>query len=252
MSSIMKLIAASLLGLLCIGCSSAQKDFIPLQDATKAQIGSSDFSLLHVQDEINVDVEESNISRHTGGGLLIAMIDASITNSRTKDAEKLVSPIRAELTDFDIDEEVKNKVLPIVKDTSWLRMKSFKLVQGMGNTARDDILKNAKSDVVGMVNTAYSLTSDFSAINVSLTLELYPISHGVKQFSKSKKNNSIPIYRTKVVCSKRMMTATKNAEKNAKLWVANNGQQIKSTMRESIDYLSAQLNNELQHPDRHG
>lgn len=247
--------------ILKVGCAGiAPKEFIALPDTAKQQISSSKFVFIHSQDELNATVIASNISQATGGGLLVALADTAITNNRAKEAEKLLAPIRSELIDFDMDKEITQALLPVLKSTAWLHAKNISDIKIMHGNSTEIINKLSNDatnnkDVVGVISSSYVLNAGFTTLEVVVALELYPLNINLKKLTAHSANNNSqnqlqPIYKTKVICNKHLETATKNFKENAKLWSLNNGYAIKHAIKDAITTITLQLKEKLQDPEK--
>lgn len=256
----LKFVGILLACILIISCGGKKTQyFIPLSDNTKQHIKSSKFVIVHGQDELNAEVNESKLTNATGGGMLFALIDVAITNKRANETENLLNPIRSELINFDIDQEIKKAIFPVLKATAWLHAKNTSdivIVHGNYTDIVKQILNDTTNnkDVVGVFSSSYMLNANFTELKVILTLELYALNSNLKNLhkhsnQKNKINQPQPIYKTRVVYTKNIETTSNNAEKNSKLWLANNGQFIKNALKESAIELSLKLNKNLQNPE---
>lgn len=255
-----KLSSILLACILIVSCAGKKSQyFMPLADATKQQIKSSRFVIVHGQDELNAEVNQSKLTSATGGGMLVALVDAAITNKRASEAENLLNPIRSELINFDMDQEIKQLMFPVLRSTVWLHAKNISdisIVHGNYTDIVKQISNNTTDpkDVIGIFSSNYTLNANFSALKVTLVLELYPLNSNLKNLhecstKKNKPNQPQPIYKTRVVYNKNIETKTNNAKENAKLWLANDGQVIKNALKGSVIELSSKLNKKLQNPE---
>ncbi len=244
-----KLILASFFILSCIGCASTRKDFIALPEQAKMQIASSDFALIKDKAKLHADINNSNISAYSGGGLIFGLIDASIDEGRIKDSEKLLAPIKTQLASSNSYVLLKKKLTPVLNKAQWLKMKNFRIVKENPKEnhkiAMNNLLSKSKSAVFGVLRPNYTLESDFSALKTLLTLDVYPLSPDLKQYIESSKDKLEPIYRTKVAYYRKLNSATNDANSNAKLWAADNGKEIKVALEQSMDELARLLAIEL-------
>ena len=256
MATKLKITIISIVCILMIGCAGTRKDFVPLSETAKQRIASSKFILIKNQEELNAEVNASNIAGATGGGLIFALVDVAVTNSRANATEKLLAPIRNELIDFDVHKEIKQSVVPVVQATPWLKATADMAIvsgnyQDIINKTLED--KSIKADVVGAVSSDYTLDSNFNTLKMTSVLELYSLNTSLNAANfgekKSKKpKQPQPIYRTKVVYNKKIDAATKDATKNAKLWAVNNGQAIKLALKDAVSNTALQLKEKLLNP----
>ncbi|HEX8987474.1 MAG TPA: hypothetical protein VF816_05895 [Rhodocyclaceae bacterium] len=92
-----------LLPLVLGACASPLR--INLASEQRAKLNEVQAKIIVVQDEVIAAVQPSMISMATGGGLLMAAIDSSITNSRVQAAQKVMGRFYAEIEDVDYRKE---------------------------------------------------------------------------------------------------------------------------------------------------
>ncbi len=235
---------------ICLLSGCGANNYIPLAESYKNQIISSDFVILQTQKEIMAEVKKSNVSMAMGGGLIGALIDASIEKSRATDAEALIQPIRNHLLNYKFEEEIHQELTQVLKNTSWFNMKSLKLVQGENDKQLEQLLSSTSSEAVGIIKPTYALVLKFSALKVRIELSLYPASQSTKNQENQEEKEIIPLYKTIVEHLYSLPNSMQNQEENAKLWAANQGQQIKLGLGESIKESIKKLNSELQNPSK--
>ena len=91
------------------GCAMPAR--IVLQPEQREAITDLQVQVIIAQDEVHAAVEPPNVSRALGGGLIGAMIDASIANSRSKDAQQSLLPFYAAIEGVDFRKEFTHAVL---------------------------------------------------------------------------------------------------------------------------------------------
>jgi hypothetical protein len=83
---------------------------ISLTPEQRASIKELQAHVVVVQDEVLAAVQPSNVSLATGGGLIGAMIDSSITNSRVKASQEIMGPFYASIEDVDYRSEFNQAI----------------------------------------------------------------------------------------------------------------------------------------------
>ena len=63
--------------------------------------GGRTIQVIVAQAEIQSNINRSRIAQAAGGGMLMALIDASVEQSRAKKAEAAITPLREALAGFD-------------------------------------------------------------------------------------------------------------------------------------------------------
>src|SRR4051812_38476632 len=80
------------------GCVAPIKQILPPESRVVA--GGRNQLVTVPQNEIAAGINESNLTAAMGGGLLFALIDAGVNNSRAKKAEAAIVPVRNALVDY--------------------------------------------------------------------------------------------------------------------------------------------------------
>lgn len=97
-----------LLTLVIGGCAMPMR--ISLTPEQRAKITELKAHVVVVQDEVIVAVQPSNVGAATGGGLIGAMIDSSVTNSRVKASQEIMGPFYAQIEDVDYRKEFNEAI----------------------------------------------------------------------------------------------------------------------------------------------
>lgn len=84
---------------LLTGCAGISR--VPLDKSAAAKINATEGKLSITNDEIIVRAQPSNIAGYTGGGLIPALIDASVSRSRQSALEKLTLPFYEQVDGVD-------------------------------------------------------------------------------------------------------------------------------------------------------
>src|SRR5580704_16433625 len=91
-------VSLAIVAMFLSGCTTITR--VPISPDSRAQLGAVTGIVGLRQQEIGVEINASNVSAATGGGLIGAIVDASIDNSRAKKAESEVTPIRDALINY--------------------------------------------------------------------------------------------------------------------------------------------------------
>jgi len=126
------------------------------------------------QDEITAHVVNPNISAAAGGGLLVALIDASIIESRTNEAEGFIAPLRQGLTRFDFRKEYWARQSELFQSANWMKSGQPKnTAVDMSATQIRDTVATMKEDAFLIMRTEYYLSSDFKRMVVEGYAQLW-------------------------------------------------------------------------------
>lgn len=158
--------------LLSTGCAGATR--VVLTDSQRDQLGSVRTVGALSQQELGVSVVASTAG--AGFGLVGAIISSSVTNSRVKDAEGAVVPVRNALVGYEpggvLGAALKRELAPL----PWLKKNTIEVVQlADSKPAIAELVKSSKTDMVLLVQTDYRLTPTFDALVVTATVSLLPV-----------------------------------------------------------------------------
>ncbi len=186
-----KLILVLLSLFILSGCNSI-KPTHHLEPTARQKINDVDAFLIVDQDEIYGDIEGSNITAATGGGLLFALIDVAIESSQTDEAEESVSPIRDELIDYDY------------ADVLWKQLgEEFKLIEKfkvndlvLERAAQKDLFKNkhnlSKASATLFLTAKYFMSPDFQSVETRVELFMFPVKESLLEYREiDDKNESL-------------------------------------------------------------
>jgi hypothetical protein len=161
------------LALVCLsGCATASR--IAPVSSPAADAPPPQTIVAWSQDEIAATINQSNITTATGGGLIFALIDAGINNSRAKKAESAIVPLRDALVAYDGAATLQRELeasLQAGKDgaaTSSVAVRPF-----ADRKVLESWIKNAEADSVLLIQPKYELTPDFESISFMVTASLH-------------------------------------------------------------------------------
>ncbi len=152
------------------GCLGAYQ----LKPSTLAYIRSSDVVVVVEQQEINAAISGSNVAMMTGGGLIPALIDASIENAQAKDAEKLLAPIRDNLLDYDYPAILTKKIEGTLSQVDWLHTRQFTIKRETTPEQFREYFEQSDSSIILSLTAAYQFTPDFRGIDMICTVDMWP------------------------------------------------------------------------------
>lgn len=212
------------------------------------KIQSSDLIVGVAQKEIRADINQSQITTATGGGLLFALIDSAVNNSRAKDAEKAVVPLRDALLDYNFNDRFVSELSTASSAVTWMKDDTIEVVSDVSNITYDKKLNESKKSTVAYFTTDYSVSPDFRVVKVSTHVNVFPNTEELKnlQFgiykdtSEVKKNKGLKtstlnsLYRNNVVYSYTLDKPTKTPEEAAKLWAEDSGKRLKAALDRGI------------------
>lgn len=208
------------------------------------EINSVDVYIAVPQVEINADVDPSGLANAGGGGLLLALIDVAVENSRANTAEKLIAPIKDALVEFDFNQALKAAVAKELEGVDWLNVDDIVLV----NAPTQDIERSyntADAEAILYVNAGYSVTADFKSLRAWAYNTMLPKADKLKPFGEkpdSRVARSTPwhldnnLYRDNVGVSINVVSG-KNKDESA-LKMSQDPKQLRESMLVTIDELA--------------
>ena len=168
--------------------------FHHLEEAARSQVSDVDVFLIVPQKEIYAQIDQSNVAAATGGGLLMALIDAAVDSSRTKTAEQIIQPIRDKLLNFDYADELGKEINTTLKNVGWLHARDIQLVRTTTDEKQTaDLYAKSKASAVLFVSGNYSLTPNFHSVVTQVSLTMYPKSAALNTYKESDDKNSNPM-----------------------------------------------------------
>jgi len=174
--------AACLLGLVLSSVSiGAVKNNVIAPEA-RTLAGGRDVYIMIPQAEIKPNINISNITAAAGGGLLFALIDAGVNNSRAKDAEKTVVPLREALVGFEFDPRAQLESVNTLSGLGWFEPKETKISKDDSQKSMLAAVDQAGTQQNMFLRYSYETNADFSGLVVSLGASL-----ANKQVPKGKK-----------------------------------------------------------------
>ena len=173
MNNVLRLFIVSVLSVSMIGCVvNPIRKAISEKDARS--IRSTQVVSIISQDEITANVVNPNISAAAGGGLLVALIDASIIESRTAEAEGFIAPLRQGLANFDFREEYWKRQEQLFAEKNWIKSgKPENTAVSMGVTQIRERVKSMQEDAFLIMKVEYHLSSDFKRMVVGNYAQLW-------------------------------------------------------------------------------
>ncbi len=209
--------------LLLTACATPMR--VTMTPEQRAKVGELKAHVIVVQDEVIAAVQPSNVSAALGGGLIGAMIDSSVTNTRVKASQQIMGPFYATIEDVDyrkefnetVRRELGNYPIKISEMTTTPRM----LNRDELNQMREK-LSPAQALLVIIPN--YSLTMDFRNLDAEAWVTMW-----TKGEVNTPTQRGVLRYQSEAVGL--------GGKPSVDLWGANNAALFKNALRESISEL---------------
>ena len=247
----MRLQAVRAVAACVFGCAVAGTSFGAIKNnyvaaEARAVAGGRDVYIIVPQAEIKPNINISNITAATGGGLLFALIDAGVNNARAKEAEKIVVPIRESMVGFDFDPLAQGVTTATLSGLGWFDPKQIKLTKDNSDATTLAALDAAGTPQLMLMRYSYETNAQFSSIVVSLDSFLVN-----KETPKGKKpaarlqTKYLP-YMQKVRSMILLPGANdKDPEGNVKAWSADGGKLARAAVELGLERCQALLTKSL-------
>lgn len=234
-------------------CASQPPVHMPLPDAARSGMTSTDVVLPIQQSEIYVFVPASNVSAAAGGGLLAALVDAGIDSVRNSKAETAVAPLRNAMVDFSFDEALEQELRGSLSQIGWMHIGAVSAVRDVTNDNLDRALSESHANVLLFIVPDYHLSNDGDVLIVTAAARLIPNDDALRALRSGKhddKNLSAPInalYRNAFTFEARI-SATGDRDRNIAIWDANKGSDMRAALNMAAQKIAIMLANDLQRP----
>lgn len=230
------------------GCA-VQPVYKPMPTEAQGNLQSADVVLGISQKEIRGQIHESNLTAAAGGGLLFALIDAGVNQSRANSAERDISPVKDALLDFDFNKEMTAALAAEFEEVEWVNNERISVITEMTDANYDDHFRKSPSDAVMFVNLDYSLTPDFTKLMVNAQSMMFPKSAKLRALQQeiysdttelnnpNKANRTLlanSLYRNTFSYVAVLSNPPNDKGEAAAVWAADNGALIKQRMSDGV------------------
>ncbi len=238
------LICLSVLSLFAGGCKTPSR--VAFDAEKKGHINTSTGFVGLTQQEIAADINQSNLAQAAGGGLLFSVIDAGINNSRAKDAEKDVVPVRDALIGYDVGQTLKTDLVSSLKPTSWLKLRTIEVRQLSDEKALRSWLPSTEGNVMLLVRPYYRLNAGFNVMTISATVSV----QGPPP-ADDKEKLGAPLYSNTLVCAVTLPGSTGKMTRvdAAQLWSGNSGRNARLALNEGLSEIARMIAYDLELPN---
>jgi len=200
-----------------------------LKPEDRSKIKALAAHVIVVQDEVIAAVQPPNAGAATGGGLIGAMIDASIANSRVKESQQALGSFYAVIEDLDYRKEFNEAIrselarypIKVASVTTTPRALNMEILGKLRNQL-------PPGQALLLIYPRYSLTADFRNFDVESQVSMWGKTDG----SNSSAGSYMPLQRS--VLYFQSQSVGPGGKDSLKLWAAQNAALFRSAMRESI------------------
>ncbi len=188
--------------------------------------GGRTIQVIVAQAEIQSNINRSRIAQAAGGGMLMALIDASVEQSRAKKAEAAITPLREALAGFDAEALAKSTTTAIVEAAPWLGPVAVSFGKDSSLSGKSTFLDAAGAEQVAFFEYTYDLSANFDAVRVKLLIQFanraLPESKGKTPKPESRLSDRNLAYSQTIVTMVALASPSEEIEQNVPRWSTDN------------------------------
>ena len=244
-----QLFSAALLTIFVCACTTAP--FHRMDAAAHGKFQSVDVRVAAPQSEIYARIDPSHVAAAAGGGLIPALIDAAVENSRTKAAEALMQPIRDAMLDLNVATAFKQSVDTDLQGIDWLHARPAQVVGVLDDTKINEALANLDASALLVVRLDYYFTPAFDKVGIDADVVLYPKDQALFSF-KEEANNSGQfkpgdnLYRNHFSSVRSLVIAGDAKSNSARLALPDGPPKVRQALQDASAELVVLINKDLQ------
>lgn len=197
------------------------------------------------QPELAAAINPSNVSAATGGGLIGAMIDSSVQANRSGRAEIGITPIRATLFDFDVDELAIETTNAVTSRLPWFGGQPATFGRDPSPFAKNAALDATTAAQVAFFDYGYEVSPDFSSVRVTVLITLANKVDPTVRRPEQRLQSRYLAYSQTVTSVVQLANAT-TAEENSARWAANDGALVRQGLTTAFVDISTLIPRALQ------
>lgn len=230
---------AVLCALFAGGCASPNRVALPV--GKKAELSPAVGVIGMRQQEIGTSINRSNLTA-AGGGLILALIDAGVNNSRAKRAEGAASSIRDSLIDYRPADVLAQALKTALASQTSVTLEDVQVVQIKDVSTLPERVKATPNKSVVVLDMTYELQPDFGGTRVVVTASAHP-ANGKPAPSSETRGKLPPLCYFNVFSStyRFPFAAGTKPEEAAKVWSSTEGRLAKEVLDRSFTEIAAMI-----------
>jgi hypothetical protein len=230
------------------GCAAPVKTTI--DPAARTVPGGRDVRVIVEQREIQTRIVESNLTAAAGGGLLFALIDVGVNQSRANTAEKAVVPVRDALLGYDFDGKVAAANRAALARYDWLGLRDVSFAKDVTPGAQLAALDASTADQVVFATYDYAVAADFASIEVTMGVAVANRAGVADQPPEARLKPQNLAYKRVFKSVQPLDQPDKEAAPNAQRWASDGGRLARAAIDRGIERVHWMLDRSLaQTPD---
>jgi hypothetical protein len=191
-------------------------------ETTRTVTGGRAVQVTVGQAEIKSDINPSNIAVYTGGGLIGALVQASVDAERAKKAEAAITPLRDALAGFDADGLAQSATKTAIAGVDWLNTDAVRFSKDATPNGKSSALDSESAAQIAFFDYTYDVGPDFSTVRVvvSMSFASKALPSGSAKPEARLKPRALA-YAQKVTSVITLPDASKDINVNAQRWAAD-------------------------------
>jgi hypothetical protein len=244
------ILGASALGM--GGCVTVTPEHVPLSQAARDSIVSTELIAPIKQSEIYLFVPPSQVAAAGGGGLLLALIDAGVDSARTHNAEEAVKTVRDSVIDYNFDEVLRADLQKSMSTVPFLKLDGVRVTKDVTDASLDAAIVQSKASAVLFTSADYQLSNDGSILTVVISANLFANSDALQALKPPKGDAKIKtavsnaLYRNRLTYTAPLPGIIGDRTNNLAIWSANNGAELRKALNAGSAALAAKLAEDIQ------
>jgi hypothetical protein len=229
------------------GCASTPR-VIPMAGEASSQIRSTEIILALSQQEIAAEINQSNVAAAAGGGLLMALIDTAVNQSRAADAEKAIASLKNALVDYEFGKQLRAALEQELGRLSWINLQGSRTESSPDTKKIDEAVARSTANAVLVVNTTYTLSPDFSSVKVKATVTGYPKTPELSTVAKKARPDTDPplLYRNDFSAATGIGKPYPSPAAAASAWAEDNGKAARAALNSGAADLAKRIAADLE------
>ena len=238
---------ALLASALLFGCANAPR-VIPMTGEATSQIRSTEIILALSQQEIGAEINQSNVAAAAGGGLLMALIDTAVNQSRATDAENAITPVKNALVDYDFGRELRAALEQELGKLPWINLQGARTESSPDTKKIEDAVARSSANAVLVVNTSYTLSPDFSLVKVKATVTGHPRTPELSSVAKKARPDTDPplLYRNDFLVANSSGRSYPTPAAAADAWAEDKGKAARAALNNGAADLARRIAADLE------
>ncbi|HXB03059.1 MAG TPA: hypothetical protein VNV15_09620 [Opitutaceae bacterium] len=223
---------------------------VPISSDSRTQLGKVKGIVGLQQQEIGTEINPSNVSAATGGGLIAGIIDMSIDDARAKKAEAAVKPVRDALIDYQPGNVLAADLQNALDDVPGASLSHTDVQQVIDPNTTAEWINGSGGTSVLLVTLGYKLSADFKSIIVSAEVSLHPAGGRLASVTQTKANLP-PLVYYNMFSSFNILPGLAGAQSRdglVTLWAADGGRQAKTVLNAGLQELADMIAYDLTAP----